>query len=183
MNNFAVLNSSKNQINEIVYFPIIYEGDQNTYTYLNFQLNDSEDKFINIVKHQLRIDVSEINKLREDFLNFQNNSNKISFDIKHTFTINNIIFKIAVNLIDLKVLVCALPCSFNKRAKSKNKFKRRWVRRDLDLISDISFQKSEIDLSLLYLIKRKIFNQAYVDNWNNTITSLIKTPIKINYNP
>jgi hypothetical protein len=181
MNKFAILHSIGGYKKEIIYFPIIYfpiiyedVESQNIFTYLNFHLNDTEDKFINIVKQQLRLEDSYLDSLRKDFLNFQNNSSKISFVIKDTFTINSTIFYISVNLSGLKGLVFAQPDSFSRRVKSKNKFRRRWIIRDLDLISADSLNIFENELPRIYSIKKEIFNQVYVDKWNKTMVSLLK---------
>lgn len=182
MNRFAILHSKDSSKKEIIYFPIIYfpiidqdDVPPNIYTYMHFHLNDREEKIIDIVKHQLRIDESEVESLRSDLQKFQNNSNKTNFFTKETFSINNIIFDIAVNQ-NGKGLLLVQPDTFNRRVKRKNKFRRRWVMRDLDLISNDSLNSLEIDIPAIYSIKREIFNQVYVDKWNNIMLSLLKKP-------
>ena len=170
-NKFAILHLKDIKKKEIIYLPIIYENvdAKNIYTYLNFQLTDTEDKFINIVKQQLRIDDSEVDRLKKEFLNFKNNSTKIDFYLVDTFTINQIIFYIAVNKSHLKAFVFTQPESFSRREKSKNRFYRRWVLRDLELISADLLDDFEKDLPRIYSIKRTIFNQVYIDKFNNTM--------------
>lgn len=174
-NKFAILHLKDIKKKEIIYLPIIYENvdAKNIYTYLNFQLTDTEDKFINIVKQQLRIDDSEVDLLKKEFLNFKNNSTKIDFYLVDTFTINQIIFYIAVNIRNLKVLVFTQPDSFSRREKSKNRFYKRWVLRNLELISEDLLDDFEKDLPRIYPIKRTIFNQVYIEKLNNSMVSIL----------